>query len=104
MICDICKKEYFTQAVKKPSEIKITQVSRQVIFLTEQTEGRSTKPHFSAETFDACPECTTLALKGKAIYGAGAQGHNRYWFKDADATDSEARRVMEEDNARKQSP
>ena len=69
--CDICKS---TKAV-------IKEVQLQVIFLTEQTEGRGIEPYLSNETFDICKTCLQKRLEGKSIYGNGAQGYNNYYFK-----------------------
>ena len=55
----------------------------QVIFTTEQTEGRSTEPHLCNENLDLCDDCLNHVLKGNYIFGAGAQGYNKYWFKTA---------------------
>lgn len=50
-----------------------------VIFHTDQTEGRSTKPYFSFHTLDICLGCKNKILKTKKyIQGWGAQGHNTY--------------------------
>jgi len=54
----------------------------QVIFETEQTEGRSCKPYLSNELVDLCDECFSKVLKGQYIFAYGAQGYNKYYFKD----------------------
>ena len=72
--CDICGTE--TPIETKPI---------QVVFTTEQTEGRSCKPHFTMEKIDICAECQSLRLKGNQLFGAGAQGFNRYEFKQLKA-------------------
>ena len=69
--CDLCKKEGATE-----------DKAIQVIFKTDQTEGRSTKPYLSHEEIDICPACMDKVLDGNYIMGAGAQGYNRYWFKE----------------------
>ena len=71
--CDICAEE-----VPKPDE---KSRAFQVIFTTEQTEGRRVRPHLSYEIIDICNECMDRILKGEAVYGAGAQGHNNYFFE-----------------------
>ena len=54
----------------------------QVIFTTEQTEGRSRDPHFSNVSVDLCEVCRNRALRGNYIFAAGAQGSNQYWFRN----------------------
>jgi len=54
----------------------------QVIFTTDQTEGRSTNPYLSREEIDMCPECELRVLRGDAIWGYGAQGHNVFKFRE----------------------
>jgi hypothetical protein len=55
--------------------------SIQVIFTTDQTEGRSVAPYLSIETIDICQHCLDIVLKGNYVYGSGAQGHNTYTLK-----------------------
>ena len=55
--------------------------SLQVIFTTEQTEGRGCTPHLSKETLDLCEDCMSKILEGNYVWGEGAQGHNRYYLK-----------------------
>lgn len=52
----------------------------QVIFTTEQTEGRSVKPYLSTETLDICEKCLGRILEGNYLFGNGAQGYNQYNF------------------------
>lgn len=53
--------------------------SFQVIFTTEQTEGRSTKPYFSMEKIDICADCKQMMLNSRTyILAHGAQGSNVY--------------------------
>jgi len=54
----------------------------QVIFTTEQTEGRSVQRYLSNETIDICEGCMKRILNGEYLYGSGAQGFNQYWFGD----------------------
>lgn len=67
--CDICFKE-------KEIENRVIQV----IFTTEQTEGRSCEPYLSPQKIDICKECLDKVLKGNYIWGHGAQGNNSYYF------------------------
>ena len=54
----------------------------QVIFTTDQTEGRSCDPYLSHVVIDLCHGCMTNILKyGKYIFAHGAMGHNTYYFR-----------------------
>ncbi len=53
----------------------------QVIFTTDQTEGRSCTPYLSNEKVDICVDCLIKVLEGNYIWANGAQGHNTYYFK-----------------------
>lgn len=64
IICDCCKLEKPTQKVKYP-----------VLFLTEQTEGRSVKPYISYKDLDMCKDCMQVNI---TISGTGAMGYNEY--------------------------
>lgn len=64
IICDCCKKEKPTQKVNYP-----------VLFLTEQTEGRSVKPYISNQELDMCADCIRINI---SISGTGAMGYNKY--------------------------
>ena len=64
IICDCCKLEKPTTKVKYP-----------VLFLTEQTEGRSVKPYLSYQDLDMCKECIQTTI---TISGTGAMGYNEY--------------------------
>jgi hypothetical protein len=64
IICDCCKLEKPTQKVKYP-----------VLFLTEQTEGRSVKPYISYQDLDMCKDCMQVNI---TISGIGAMGYNEY--------------------------
>jgi len=73
--CDIknCKKNVSEERKQK---------SFQVIFITNQSDGRHADPYFDVLKLDICNECLKVALSGGAIYAAGAMGHNSYWFKE----------------------
>jgi hypothetical protein len=73
--CDI--NDYKGEA---PSEDHKKQ-SYQVIFVTEQTEGRPTNPYLAVTHIDLCRFCKARVLAGEPIWAAGAQGHNTYYFK-----------------------
>ena len=55
--------------------------SIQVIFTTEQTEGRSVKPYLANVQLDICDSCLNNVCKGNYIFANGAQGSNEYYFK-----------------------
>ena len=54
----------------------------QVIFTTEQTEGRPIKPHPINVNLDLCLSCFQKVCEGHAIFASGAQGYNNYWFRN----------------------
>ena len=68
-ICDI--KECGRKAIHKDTKL-------QVIFTTDQTEGRSCSPYLDNVTIDICDECMAKILDGRAIYASGAMGCNEY--------------------------
>lgn len=73
--CDVCKEKVCTT---------VDSIKMQIVFTTEQTEGRSTKPYFSSHNLDLCEKCLNKALTGNYIFGHGAQGHNTYYFLKGD--------------------
>lgn len=51
----------------------------QVVFTTEQTEGRSIAPYMTEAMLDVCDEHIGQMIKErKMLTGSGAQGHNTY--------------------------
>lgn len=70
--CDVC------HATKDIKEKTI-----QVIFTTEQTEGRYIAPYLSDCKMDICACCLNKVLKGNYLYGRGAMGFNTYLFDKA---------------------
>ena len=71
--CDVCGLD----AIHK-------QESMQVIFHTEQNEGRSSEPYFDHVKLDLCDECFNKCLNmGTYIHAAGAMGYNDYFFRGA---------------------
>jgi hypothetical protein len=69
--CDVCKNTATKLKQKVP-----------VVFLTEQTEGRSCKPHLTMETLDLCDGCMERIVKSYPLTAYGAQGNNTYeWRK-----------------------
>lgn len=69
--CDICK-----------SNTEVTEKQIQVIFETEQTEGRSVKPYLSLQKVETCITCLDFILKDNYLHGYGAMGHNTYYFRN----------------------
>lgn len=53
-------------------------IAIQVIFTTEQTEGRGCEPYLSDEKLDICKSCLNKVLKGNYIFAYGAMGYNTY--------------------------
>lgn len=56
-------------------------INTTVVFITEQTEGRDCEPYLDNKNIDICTSCLKEILKGKMLFGSGAQGYNSYWFK-----------------------
>lgn len=53
----------------------------QVIFLTDQTEGKPTEPNLHLEKLDLCEICIGKIMKGHYLFAQGAQGYNTYHFR-----------------------
>ena len=69
-ICDICKKG---NCIHHDFEL-------QVIFITEQNEGRNSKPYLETVKIDLCEECISKILNGQSVFASGAMGYNKYYF------------------------
>ena len=67
--CDVCKGD---EALEKRI---------QIIFETEQTEGRNCSPYLCIQDIDICRKCMALVLEGNYIFASGAQGNNDYYFR-----------------------
>lgn len=65
--CDVCR---------EPANH--LQVKVQVVFTTEQTEGRPTTPHLSIDALDLCEGCLQQIIRRHPVKASGAQGHNTY--------------------------
>lgn len=74
--CDICKNEYEKDKIRIETRI-------QIIFTTEQTEGRGVSPYLTDKKIDICDVCFERILNGQAVFANGAQGCNTYYFREA---------------------
>lgn len=68
--CDVCN-----------TNAKIENIKLQVIFTTEQDEGRSVTPYLTLKDIDICDKCLAYLMKGNYLFAAGAMGHNTYNFR-----------------------
>ena len=56
--------------------------SLQVIFRTEQTEGRSSTPYLQNVTVDLCTDCLNRIIdEQKYVSAVGDQGYNEFFFQ-----------------------
>lgn len=76
--CDICSAELEL----KQGAIDNIKKDVQVVFTTEQTEGKNTTPYLRIVTIDLCDGCYSKILDGNMPFAAGAMGYNNYWFKN----------------------
>ena len=76
--CDICENRSDSGEV---AQLIIEPISLQLIFTSEQTEGRNITPYLTTENLDVCTYCKERILSGNYVYGCGAQGHNSYGFR-----------------------
>lgn len=75
------KKELFFCDIKGcGKEATLKNVDMQVVFETEQTEGRIVPKYLSAEKLDLCDRCMKNIISGNYVFGRGAMGSNEYWF------------------------
>ncbi len=70
--CDLCKEALPANSKK---------VSIQVVFTTEQTEGRSTEPYLCLESIDCCKTCLNRIIDSHPLWASGAQGYNTYTWR-----------------------
>ena len=78
-ICDVCGEETSNE-----------KIDIQVIFTTEQNEGRCCKPHLCKEKLNLCNKCLNNVLyNGNYIYANGAMGCNTYFFRKIEESDSD---------------
>jgi len=82
----VMKRTIFTCDIRDCGETTdISEVHLDVIFTTEQTEGRTVPNHICKERLDLCPKCHAKVLQGNYIFAHGAQGHNTYYFPHKEA-------------------
>lgn len=68
--CDLCKEP----ATKLQQRVP-------VVFLTEQTEGRSCTPYLTTTTLDFCEKCLRRIVDRTPLTAYGAQGSNTYEWR-----------------------
>ena len=71
--CDICDIDLITSEDKK-------EITMQVIWVTEQTEGYPSPRYFGLENLHVCKGCKAKALEGNYIFAKGAQDDNDFYF------------------------
>lgn len=77
-ICDVCDEETSNE-----------KIDIQVIFTTEQNEGRCCKPYLCNEKLNLCNKClNNVFYNGNYIYANGAMGCNIYFFRKIEGSDS----------------
>lgn len=62
------------------NEAALKSFELQVIFTTEQNEGRGTEPYLSTVKIDLCKGCYEQIVSGNYVFATGAMGHNEYSF------------------------
>lgn len=62
----------------KESEYMRPRRDMQIIMTTETDEGHKCDPYIVHLDIDICQTCYAKILLGAAIFGEGAQGHNKY--------------------------
>lgn len=73
--CDLCGTEIKSSMVEK--------IETNVLFTTEQTEGRPCKPYITKCSIDFCSKCFE-EYKRTLIMASGAQGRNDFRFRKSD--------------------
>lgn len=77
-ICDVCGEE-----------TRNKKIDIQVIFTTEQNEGRYHKPYLCNKKLNLCNKCFNNVLyNGNYICANGAMGCNTYFFKKIESWNS----------------
>lgn len=74
--------QYFCDINDCKKECKSQQEKLQVIFTTEQTEGRGCNPYLDTATINICDACKEKVLQGMPIFAYGAQGYNTYILRE----------------------
>lgn len=73
------KKEIITCDVCESEDSISEDIQMQVVFTTEQNEGRAVKPYFEIKRIDICAVCYNRVLDSKRYMTAtGAMGYNDY--------------------------
>lgn len=73
--CDVCDSQMSPVNKDEKTEISVIQT-------TEQTEGRSCSPYLQTRKIDICNKCLEIILRGNMLFSHGAQGYNKYYFKE----------------------
>jgi len=66
--CDIC------------SRLEAIPENIQVVFKTDQTEGRACSPYLDIVWMDICHTCINKIIEWNTLYGVWAMGYNNYSF------------------------
>ena len=70
--CDISNREH-------NADTEIRTYTMDVVFTTEQNEGRATSPYIDNVTLELCSACRNeILIKRKMITAVGAMGYNKY--------------------------
>ena len=81
IICDTCWYEsYNTNTTSKIHNKKINNKKLQVIFQTEQDEGRRVKDYLDTVDIDICDSCMSKILLWNYIFAKWGQWYNSYSF------------------------
>lgn len=79
--CDVCEADMPSPSREKyPHKGDKLNYEIQVIFTTDQTEGRYTDHYLYIDKLDICGKCLKHVLSGNYLWAQGAMGHNKYWF------------------------
>jgi len=81
--CDICGKKINKEFIKTlPHKNDDGTITLSIVFVTEQTEGMHCTPYICIDKLHICEKCYYKIINdGKQIFGSGAMGDNKYWFK-----------------------
>jgi len=77
--------------VKGCGATKTKKKNIQVVFLTEQTEGRSVSPYLCMCNIDICDDCENrITNERRYLTAVGAMGYNEYYFQAINQLTTEA--------------